>query len=121
MLREMGCRRSTPTNGAGKCAPVSWVGAARELWLRVGLCESPVKDKLARSHAIQCWWQGLECAPSCGIQPIDACKRCYDTFFAGKRGLKPDRMALGHTAPDPDGAVLRILASSRTLKNASLQ
>jgi len=43
------------------------------------------------------------------------------TFFAIKRGLKTDRMALGHTAPDPDGAALRILASSRTPKDACLQ
>ena len=118
MLRVMGCRGSTPTNGAGKCAPVSWLDAAREFGLHDGLHMTPPKHKLTRRHAIQCRREGLECAPWRGVQPNDACS---GTFFARKRGLKTDRMALRHTACDPDGAALRILAPSRTSKNACSQ
>jgi hypothetical protein len=117
-LRETGCRSSTPTTGAGKCARVSSVGAAREFGLHIGLHETPPQHKLARCHTIHCRRQGQECAPSRGVQPNDASS---GTFFAGNRGLKFDRMALRHTAPDPDGAALRILASSRTPENACLQ
>jgi hypothetical protein len=41
-----------------------------------------------------------------------------DALVRFSLGLKTDRMALGHTARDPDGAALRILAPSRTSKNA---
>jgi hypothetical protein len=108
----MGRRSSTPTNGAGKCARVSSVGAAREFGLHVGLHNMPPQHKLARCHAMHCRRQGLECAPSRVVQPNDAGS---GSFFARKRGLGTERMALGHTAPGPDGAALRIPTHSRTL------
>jgi hypothetical protein len=95
-----------------KTPRVAPLDAAREFGLHRGLHNTPPKHELARCHVIHCRRQGLECAPSRVVQPNDASP---GTFFTRKWGLKTDRMALGHTAPDPDGAAPRILAPSRIL------